>query len=85
MTEEPGLDITANRLFGPQPRNSTYVCIWEIHFGGLKASLSPYQTKLLSAVSTAFGFNFSDPLNAPAKDFAVPSDPDGARVLALMK
>lgn len=71
-----GLDITANRLFGPQPRNSTYVCIWEIHFGGLKASLSPYQTKLLSAVSTAFGFNFSDPLNAPAKDFAVPSDPD---------
>ncbi|KAH9839543.1 uncharacterized protein C8Q71DRAFT_517238 [Rhodofomes roseus] len=70
------LDITANRLFGLQPKTATYVCIWEIHAGSLKASLSAYQARLLSAVGSSFGLNFSDPFNAPAKDFALPVDPD---------
>ncbi|KZT72059.1 hypothetical protein DAEQUDRAFT_664662 [Daedalea quercina L-15889] len=71
------LDITANRLFGPQPRTATYVCIWEIHLGSLKASLSAYQARLVSAAGSSFGVNFSDPFNAPAKEFALPVDPDG--------
>ncbi|KAI0829807.1 hypothetical protein BC628DRAFT_1477689 [Trametes gibbosa] len=71
-----GLDIVANRLFGPRPATSTYVCIWEIRVGDVKASLSPYEIAVLSSVGSAFGLNFSDPLNAPAKEYAIPSDPD---------
>jgi len=71
------IDITANRLFGPQPRTSTYVCIWEIHVGNVKASLSTYQSQLLSAMAMSFGYNYTDPLNAPAEEFTVASDPDG--------
>ncbi|KZT11041.1 uncharacterized protein LAESUDRAFT_741340 [Laetiporus sulphureus 93-53] len=71
-----GLDITANRLFGPKPHTSTYVCMWEVHMGNIKGVLSTYQTALLSAVGSSFGLNFSDPLNAPAKEFEVPVDPD---------
>lgn len=74
---ELGLDIVANRLFGPRPATSTYVCIWEIRVGDVKASLSPYEIAVLSSVGSAFGLNFSDPLNAPAKEYAIPSDPDG--------
>ncbi|KAH9930383.1 hypothetical protein B0H21DRAFT_878964 [Amylocystis lapponica] len=72
-----GIDITANRLFGPQPHTSTYFCIWEIHIGDVKAVLSAYEGRLISAVGSSLGFNFSDPLNAPAHEYAVPLDPDG--------
>lgn len=72
-----GLDIIANRLFGPRPATSTYVCIWEIHVGDVKASVKPYEVALLSSAGSAFGLNFSDPLNAPAKEYSIPSDPDG--------
>lgn len=72
-----GLDITANRLFGPQPKASTYVCIWETHLESVKASLSAHQAQTLSAAGDSFVMNFSDPLNAPAKEFALPIDLDG--------
>ncbi|KAI0705009.1 hypothetical protein C8T65DRAFT_728083 [Cerioporus squamosus] len=71
-----GLHVTANRLFGHRPATSTYVCIWEIHAGDVKAALTAYEAQLLSAVLSSFGLNFSDPLNAPAKEYAIPSDPD---------
>ncbi|RDX54978.1 hypothetical protein OH76DRAFT_1397305 [Lentinus brumalis] len=71
-----GLDVTANRLFGHRPATSTYVCIWEIHAGDVKAALTAYEAQLLSAVLSSFSLNFSDPLNAPAKEYATPSDPD---------
>ncbi|RPD53525.1 hypothetical protein L227DRAFT_535889, partial [Lentinus tigrinus ALCF2SS1-6] len=71
-----GLDVTANRLFGHRPATSTYVCIWEIHAGDVKAVLNAYEGRLLSAAFSSFGLNFSDPLNAPAKEYAIPSDPD---------
>ena len=74
---QPELDITANRLFGPHPKTATYVCIWEIHLGSVKASLSAHQAQIVSAASSSFVVNFSDPLNAPAKEFALPVDPDG--------
>ena len=77
-----GLDITANRLFGHRPATSTYVCIWEIHVGDVKAALSAYEARVLSAVGSSFGHNFSDPLNSPAKEYAIPVDPDGMSRIA---
>ncbi|KAI0743929.1 hypothetical protein C8Q80DRAFT_1355680 [Daedaleopsis nitida] len=71
-----GINITANRLFGHRPATATYVCIWEIHLGDIKAAINAYDARLLSAVGSSFALNFSDPLNAPAKEYAIPSDPD---------
>ena len=73
------LDISANRLFGPQPETSTYVCIWEIHIGAVRSILSAADGRILAAAGSAFGLNFSDPLNAPAAEFSVPLDPDSKR------
>ncbi|KAG6911117.1 hypothetical protein DXG01_003857 [Tephrocybe rancida] len=72
-----GLDITANRLFGPQPRTATYICIWEINLGATKALLSAAEGRLLAAAGNAFRLNFADALNAPADEYILPLDPDG--------
>ena len=72
-----GLHITANRLFGPQPHTTTYVCIWEIQISSVKAILPSLKARILGAAGSAFGYGFADPLNAPASDFAIPADPDG--------
>lgn len=72
-----GLHITANRLFGPQPHTTTYVCIWEIQISSVKAILSSLKARILAAVGSSFGHGFIDPLNAPASEFAIPTDPDG--------
>ncbi|KAE9411411.1 hypothetical protein BT96DRAFT_961320 [Gymnopus androsaceus JB14] len=71
-----GIDITANRLFGPVPRTITYVCLWEIHLGSIKASLSASQAAVLRAAAQAFQINFTDPLNAPANDYQTGVYPD---------
>ncbi|KAJ7901907.1 hypothetical protein B0H14DRAFT_3080144 [Mycena olivaceomarginata] len=71
-----GIDITSNRLFGPQPRTMTYVCIWEIGLGVVKAVLSARDATILSSAGTAFGLNFDDLSNAPAATYAVPVPPD---------
>ncbi|KAG6841879.1 hypothetical protein C0991_005609 [Blastosporella zonata] len=71
-----GLDMTANRLFGPQPRTATYVCIWEITLGATKVLLSASEGRLLAAAGDAFRLNFADALNAPAAEFLPPLDPD---------
>ena len=76
-----GLDIVANRLFGPQPHTSTYLCIWDIHIDRVMAHLSSVESKILSAANTAFALNFTDPLNAPAPEYDIPADPDGESVL----
>jgi hypothetical protein len=73
-----GVDITANRLFGPQPRTATYVCIWEINLGRVKAILCASEARLFAAAGNAFRLNFVDFLNAPAAEFLLPIDPDGA-------
>lgn len=72
-----GLDIIANRLFGPQPRTATYVCIWEIALGSVKASMSANDVTLLTAAANAFRSNFVDVVNAPADEFMPAVDPDG--------
>ncbi|KAG6832605.1 hypothetical protein H0H92_014441 [Tricholoma furcatifolium] len=71
-----GLDITANRLFGPQPRTATYICIWEINLGAVNALLTASQGRLLGAAGNAFMFNFTDALNAPASEYQPLIDPD---------
>ncbi|EIN11333.1 hypothetical protein PUNSTDRAFT_98433 [Punctularia strigosozonata HHB-11173 SS5] len=71
-----GMEIVAHKLFGPQPRTATYVCIWEIEFGSILASVSADQSAILSAAMNVFHAGFSDPFNAPAAEYAIPADPD---------
>ncbi|KAJ7045588.1 hypothetical protein C8F04DRAFT_939778 [Mycena alexandri] len=71
-----GIDITANRLFGPLPRTLTYVPIWEINVGALKAVLSARDATILSSAGNAFRLNFVDPSNAPADEYLLPEFPD---------
>lgn len=71
-----GINITANRLFGPQPRTATYVCLWEIHLGPIKSALSAAEATLLAAAGNAFRVNFVDHANSPATEFLPPIDPD---------
>lgn len=72
-----GISITANRLFGPQPLTSTYLCLWEIHVVNINALVSVAESRILQAACTTFGLHYSDPLNSPAKEFTIPADPDG--------
>jgi hypothetical protein len=71
-----GVDVIAHRLFGPQPFTATYVCIWELHLGAIKAILSSYEAKVLFAAGNAFRLSFVDTVNAPATEYAIPPDPD---------
>ncbi|KAG6849567.1 hypothetical protein H0H93_007348 [Arthromyces matolae] len=71
-----GLDITANRLFGPQPRNATYVCIWEFNLGSIDCLLSASEARLLAAAGNAFRLNFTDAPNSPANEYLPHVDPD---------
>ncbi|OCH88869.1 hypothetical protein OBBRIDRAFT_779350 [Obba rivulosa] len=71
-----GIDITAHRLFGPRPHNKTYVCVWEIHLGGVKAIFDAYEAQIASAAMSSFSMNYSDSFNAPAKEFVASTDPD---------
>lgn len=77
-----GLDIVANRLFGPQPKTSTYVCIWEIHAGHVKSCLSTPQANVVIAALRLFDSGFDDALDAPAKEVNLPLDPDGESPVA---
>lgn len=72
-----GISITANRLFGPQPYTATYLCLWEIHIVSINALASVAESRILQAAGGAFGLHYNDPLNAPAAEYAIPSDPDG--------
>jgi hypothetical protein len=71
-----GIEITANRLFGPPPRTRTYVCLWEIAVGHVKTLTTPLEGRALLAVVDVFRIHFTDVTNAPADEFSVPVDPD---------
>ena len=77
-----GLDIVANRLFGPQPNTSTYICIWETHVGRVKSCLSTPQANVVIAALKSFDSGFDDVLDAPAKEVSLPIDPDGEFLFA---
>lgn len=74
-----GIDISAYRLFGPQPRTATYVCTWEIQLGQVRTVLSASDARILAAVGNAFRVNFADLFNAPSADFLPRVDPDGMK------
>lgn len=75
-----GLQISANRLFGPQPRALTYLCLWEIQVGSLGGRFGfDFAQDLLAAVR-AFGFNFADRDNVPLQVYMPPADPDATFV-----
>ncbi|KAG9100753.1 hypothetical protein FS749_013050 [Ceratobasidium sp. UAMH 11750] len=71
-----GLDIIANRLFGPEPEVATYLCMWEILPAEISGALSIASVVGLQAAIRAFRINFSDDFNAPSTDFTPPSNPD---------
>ncbi|KAF8577934.1 hypothetical protein K439DRAFT_1363574, partial [Ramaria rubella] len=71
-----GMNILTNRLFGPQPRTSTYLCFWEIQVGAITGGASMKELRGLMAALSSFRFNFTDAVNAPASEFAIPPDPD---------
>ncbi|KXN92475.1 Protein CSF1 [Leucoagaricus sp. SymC.cos] len=71
-----GLDIVANRLFGPMPKTSTYLCIWEITSGHLKLDMSLADARILAHVGRSFGLGFTDLANAPAAEYMPLIDPD---------
>ncbi|KAI0035556.1 hypothetical protein K488DRAFT_82999 [Vararia minispora EC-137] len=71
-----GLNISANVLYGPQPFAASYVWMWELQFGDMKATLTLSEARLIGDAISSFGANFKDPFNAPAAEFAIPSRPD---------
>ncbi|KAF9012385.1 hypothetical protein BDQ17DRAFT_1496756 [Cyathus striatus] len=71
-----GIDIVANRLFGPQPNTTTYFCVWEIRLGHVKSALSVNDGELIIAAAKSFGLNFADVANAPADEYLPAVDPD---------
>jgi hypothetical protein len=71
------IDIMALRLFGPPPRHTTYVCIWEIGVGAVNGSITPQEVQSISLALSSFRLNFTDELNVPAEELITPVDPDG--------
>jgi hypothetical protein len=72
-----GIVIKANRLFGPQPRATTYFCLWELNFARISAFLSPEFKERLAGVGSAVGCTFTDRDNAPASIYLAKTPPDG--------
>ena len=71
-----GFEITAHRMFGHQPQEATYICIWDLAFGRLIGQLSPAGVQAIMYAGKTLTLNFSDHDNALPPDFALPVDPD---------
>ncbi|KAG9119662.1 hypothetical protein FRC07_005207, partial [Ceratobasidium sp. 392] len=71
-----GLDIVVNRLFGPEPEVTTYLCLWEILPAEISGALSVASVVGLQAAIRAFNINFADDFNAPSADFTPSANPD---------
>ena len=72
-----GIELKANRLFGPQPRAETYLCLWEAVVPRITCSLSIPFVATLQAVATSVQYNFADLDNAPRKKYQPAALPDG--------
>ncbi|TXT06049.1 hypothetical protein VHUM_03522 [Vanrija humicola] len=75
-----GIAIKANRLFGPPPKATTYVCMWDIGLDRVSAFLSPEFKDTLAAVGSAVGYNFTDHDNAPTSIYISKTPPDATFV-----
>jgi hypothetical protein len=72
-----GIIVKANRLFGPQPHGTTYLCLWEIAIPKVSAFLTPAFLATLRSSVAAVAFNFSDKENAPTDIYIPVTPPDG--------
>jgi len=72
-----GIELKANRLFGPQPRAETYLCLWEAAIPRITGSLTMSFVVTLQAVANAVSYNFADLDNAPQKKYQPAALPDG--------
>ena len=77
LTPFADVEIVANRLFGPQPHTSTYLCIWEITVGAIQGSFTAKEAEMLSAIGASFSQGYADAFNAPAQEFVVAVERDG--------
>lgn len=77
-----GIELRANRLFGPQPRATTYLCLWEFVSPRITAFLSPQFLSTIKAAVSAVAYNFTDVENAPAS-FYMPKTPPDATFFKL--
>jgi hypothetical protein len=73
----PGITLKAYRLFGPQPRATTYLCLWEAIIPNMAAFVSPAFASTLQSSVQAILYNFEDPDNAPASIYVPKTPPDG--------
>ncbi|WVQ74514.1 hypothetical protein IAR50_004115 [Cryptococcus sp. DSM 104548] len=71
-----GIELKAIRLFGPQPRATTYLCLWEANITSVAAFLTADFISTLKAVGSAVGYTFSDPDNAPDHNYQLKTPPD---------
>ncbi|XP_006461147.1 hypothetical protein AGABI2DRAFT_185437 [Agaricus bisporus var. bisporus H97] len=71
-----GLDIVANRLSGPLPGATTYMCIWEINLRHCKLDMTINDAQILAEAGRSFGLGFKDVVNAPAAEYMPPVEPD---------
>ncbi|WWD06286.1 hypothetical protein V865_004376 [Kwoniella europaea PYCC6329] len=71
-----GIEVKANRLFGPQPQATTYLCLWEIVIPKVSAFVSPELVSILQAAGRSVGYTFSDPENGPSEIYVPKSAPD---------
>lgn len=71
-----GLEVKANRLFGPQPRAETYLCLWEIVAPRMTAFLTPTFLQTIQSSVAAVVFNYQDIDNAPASIYEPKALPD---------
>jgi hypothetical protein len=72
-----GIELKANRLFGPQPRAETYLCLWEAVVPRITCSLSIPFVATLQAVVESVKYNFADLDNAPHSSYQPAALPDG--------
>jgi hypothetical protein len=71
-----GIDISAHRLFGPQPRAATYLCIWELWLGSITGSVRPPTVLALQRAMASFKFGFGDADNTLPRDMTALTVPD---------
>jgi hypothetical protein len=71
-----GIELKANRLFGPQPHATTYLCLWELTAPRITAFLSPEFISIIQASISAVIYNFTDLENAPASFYIPKTPPD---------
>ncbi|OZJ04030.1 hypothetical protein BZG36_03772, partial [Bifiguratus adelaidae] len=71
-----GLNVHAHRMYGPRPRNLTFVCDWDFRIGSIKGSLNAGMCAGLVAFIKCFSYNFVDADNSLPFDFANAALPD---------